>query len=103
MARLFLVSLLATAFVAFATPRIFIDYGDYAHLTHVENAGLLALGEGVDDTGDKRFVLSSRAVIESTVEQCPVIDNFPIHGSVKQRQVSGYDLEIYALNCRLII
>jgi hypothetical protein len=99
----FLTLLLATGLVAFATPRILIDNTGYAQLTHVEDAGPVVLGEGIDDTDDKRFVLSLRAVIESIVQQLPAIDILPIHRSLQRPQASGLGLQIYVLNCKIII
>ena len=103
MVRCLLPFLLTAALTVFAAPPLLVDNAANAHLTHVDDAGRLALGEGIDDASDKRYPISWQADIESTVDFFPVIELFPIHGSVKQRQVSRYDLEIYALNCKLII
>jgi len=103
MVRRFLPLLLTAALIACAAPRVLVDNGGYSQLTHVKNAGRFALGEEVDDTGDEQSALSLRAALESKVERVPVIDLFPVFGSLKERQASGYALQIYALNCKIII
>jgi len=103
MVRRLLPLLLSAAVILFAAPRVLVDNDGYAELSHVENPGRPVLGEGVDDAADKRSSLSLRSSIEYTVAQFPVSDFFPICRSLKQRHASGYDLQLYALNCRIII
>jgi len=103
MVRRLLPLLLTAALVVLAAPRVLVDNRGEAQLSGVEDAGRLALAEGIDDAGDEQLTFFLPANIESTVDPFPITTFCKVAGFLKQRRSSSKPSEIYARNYKIII